>query len=391
MKKAGLNSLLFYGVKNLSLKGSRALLFNAKMYSKSKNKLFSIENVDNIIENGIYNGLYTSASVIINIKNNVVFEKYYGLLNPKNHSSFTSSDSLYDIASITKIFVATACIKLCELGCLSLDQRISDYIQEFRNSLKEDITFRNILSHSSGLPASFNLYKNNEWEKGNDYIINKIINLELQYNPNEKVIYSCLGFMLLGYIMEKITNLRLDILLDKLLFYPYGFENIYYKPAHELHERIAITKTHRDLRGEISPGTVLDGKAIALHNGISGNAGLFTNAKTLTKFGTLFLSGEIISPLMKKEMISVQSKFEDEVRGLGWKLFCISSKNPGRCFSSKAFGHSGYNGGSIWIDPLKNLTICLLTNSAYFYEDKDDSKKFNEFRYLLHSEIVKNN
>ena len=219
-------------------------------------------------------------------------------------------------------------------------------------------------------------------------MLQKLISTALVFKPGTRVIYGCPGFIILGYAMERIAGSRLDKVLTQLLFRPLRWKDILYKPGAEFMERIVVTTYERPNRGKITPGTVHDGSAIALNGGISGNAGLFGTADLVSALGELFYNGTFLQQRTIDEMTRLQAQFGGERRGLGWKLHSNDRSNPARVFSESSFGHTGFTGTLLWVDPKNKLVVTFLTNSVHFYKDKTDAEKFNVFRLGLYEEIL---
>ncbi len=347
-----------------------------------------MNQIQAILDKGVESRLYTAAVARIVHSQKVVFETAVGLLDPEKKGSEAKSDSMFDLASLTKVFVATVFMKMVESGQIGLDDPVSTVVPEFKCGEKKKVSFRQLLTHSSGLPASFNLYEGREWNKRRTVVVNKLFSTPLIYSPGSKVVYSCLGFMLLGYAMEEITGSRLDKILDDVLFKPLQWQDVLFKPPIKHKDRIAVTTYARPNRGALTPGVVHDGNAIALHGGIAGNAGLFGTAQGVAFLGEMFLNETFLSPQIIEQMISPQAEFNGERRGLGWKLHSKDNSCSGNPLSNSSFGHTGFTGTSLWIDPQAQLTMTLLTNSVHFYRESYDSEEFNDFRRKFHQHAL---
>ncbi len=333
---------------------------------------------------GFNKRLYTAAAARIVRGKKVILESAVGQLDPKNEKNETQLDSMFDLASLTKVFTATAFMKMVEMNQIGLDNFVSEIVPEFSDGKKKKVTFRHLLSHSSGLPASFNLYEKQEWNKGNEVVMNKLFNVPLILTPGFQAVYSCLGFMLLGYAMEKITGNRLDKIFNDVLFKPLKWQGVLFKPPMEYAKKIAVTTYTRPNRGTLTPGIVHDGNAIALHNGIAGNAGLFGIAKSVSFLGEIFLNKSFLSAQTIGQMISLQAESDSEKMGIGWKLHSINNSCPGSSLSSGSFGHTGFTGTSLWVDPKNQLVLTLLTNSVHYYNNDYGPKEFMNFRREFH-------
>ena len=343
-----------------------------------------MDKIQAVLGEGLNKQLYTAAAAKVMLGGKTVFKSAVGKLDPRNKQNETKPDSIFDLASLTKIFTAAAFMKMVEMNQVGLDDFVYEFVPEFSGSGKEKATFRHLLSHSSGLPASFNLYEKQEWNKGDEVVMNKLFNVPLISTPGSQAIYSCLGFMLLGRAMEKITGNRLDKILDDVLFNPLLWQDVIFKPTIKYSDRIAVTTYIRPNRGSLTPGTVHDGNAIALHNGIAGNAGLFGTAESVSFLGEIFLNKSFLSTQTIKQMTSLQAESNNERMGLGWKLHSKNSSCPGSPLSASSFGHTGFTGTSLWVDPKNKLVITLLTNSVHYYNDSYGPKEFMNFRRKFH-------
>lgn len=348
----------------------------------------SCNDLEILLRSGYECSLYTACAARIVYKNSILFWNTYGVLDPRTPDQKVSRETLFDLASLTKTFVATLFMHIVELGSVDIDSPVCEVLEDLKGDAnREKITFRHLLSHTSGLPASFNLYENQEWNKGKKVVVKKLLATDLINEPGQKVVYSCLGFMMLGICIEIITGESLDENVKKFFSAWLSHEKLLYKPQGKTNN-IAITTFSRPNRGELIAGVVHDGNAIALDEGISGNAGLFGTVDAVSKLGELYLTKSVLSPLTIKRMTSLEKESDGDRWGLGWKLHTHKQNNPGRILSNSAYGHTGFTGTSLWIDPEKDLVLTLLTNSVHYYNDKMDASKFNQFRYNFHKAAI---
>jgi len=351
------------------------------------------EQTDKILSDGLSAQRYTAAVIQVADRERLLFSKAYGILDPQAPQNIARVDSIFDLASLTKLFVATAVMRLVESEELRLETPISTIIPSFSGGHKSDITVFHLLTHVSGLPASFDVYSTGEWKRGPDAVFDRLYETNLIAMPGEQVVYSCLGFILLGRVLETVTRAPLNQCLNELLFEPAGWTQIGYcpSPASSLH--IAVTEYKTPFHGQLSPGVVHDEIAFAL-GGISGNAGIFSGAEPLTALGQQCLlawrnaSAFPISSATIRQMTSEVVHIGDQRRGLGWLLNSGLPTESGGPFSLAAFGHTGFTGTSVWIDPYANVVVTLLTNRVYYGGGKLGSVKFNPFRSALHSAVL---
>lgn len=339
---------------------------------------------------------------------------------------------LFDLASVTKpVATATSLLRLVQLGRASLDEPASAYIKEWRNSEHSQITIRHLLTHTSGLPAWFPTYVEATNKEETLALITK---LGLVYQTGSRVEYSCLGYIILGILIERISGLNLDTVCQQLVFAPLGMQETVFRPLqtlqldadrivyNEADSEIEKSMTHRagfsfaGWRKGYDLGAPNDGNACYSMKGISGNAGLFGTAGDLLTFGQAWLrslaghDGSFLTPSLARLAISNQTPGLNESRGLGWLLFndtlvsreemssspsmipyVISPtylsprpRSSGELLSKQAFGHTGFTGTSLWIDPEKDLVVVLLTNHLHTKSTVD----LNTVRARFHNAIV---
>jgi len=278
-----------------------------------------------------------------------------------------NKDTIFDLASITKpLCTAMAVMLLFEDKEIKLNDTVEKYLSEFKNSLTGKKTIKQLLTHTSGLPAWYPLYILPE-DKRIDYLRNA-------GTEDNMVVYSCLGYVTLSMIIERITHLNLAEYCAKNIFKKLGLKNTFFTPPKEI-KNIAPTELGNEHEkekakefGDISKirwrdylikGEVHDGNCFYAFNGVSGNAGLFSNAEDLSKILRVYLQGEIVKLSTLKMMIKDWTG-GNEKRGLGWWV----NPYPG-ILSDSAFGHTGFTGTMVMVEPKKNLIIILLANSVH--------------------------
>lgn len=360
---------------------------------------------------GEINKTYPAASLVVLHQGQVVLSANVGYLDPETNLHPVESDSLFDLASVTKLFTTTAFMRLVEQDRVSLDQPVASILPQFSglrpikpyedplnpgilvepvdgNQLIVDtgrVTFRNLLSHNSGLPA---------WRPFKDQpdilsAYQMALDTHFFYPIASRVVYSDVGLILLGLSIEKITGMRLDEVIYKLVTKPLNLSSTHFLPvANQPHDTSKIVPTefctwrqHRIL------GEVHDENAYRL-GGISGHAGLFSTAMDVARFGQVFL--EEGAPLLKPESVAQMTRLQAEDgsirRGIGFALWSPDPEASSNPFSQQAFGHTGFTGTSVWMDPSRDLVVALLTNRVYYGRD---AAGIMELRVNLHTEIVK--
>lgn len=345
----------------------------------------ALENVGKIIEESIQEKAFPGAAIAAGRKNGFFLLKGFGKLSYGEESGSVKVDTLYDLASLTKVIVTTtACMKLYEEGKLRLDSKVFSYIPEFAVKGKDKITVWHLLTHSSGLPA----YKRYFLEtKGKGDIIKRICEEELEYEPGKKSVYSDLGFIILGVIVEKLTGQNLEDYIKRILFDPLEMKDTMFNPPKTLLGRIAPTEDD-PWRKKVVHGEVHDENTYAM-GGVSAHAGLFSTVKDLAKFCQMLLNGGIYNGkrILKRSTIEYFTKRVDipeSTRALGWDTPSKEGSSAGRFVSSKAFGHTGFTGTSMWIDPEKDLFVVFLTNRVH---PTRENQKIREVRPKVHDAI----
>lgn len=284
-------------------------------------------------------------------------------------------DTLFDLASVTKCVATTSAVMiLVEEGQLRLDDEVERFIPEFCGTDKEGITIRELLTHTSGMAAWTDLYMHASSPKE---IIKAISKFPLEYKTGTAVIYSCLGFIVLGLAVEKVAGEPMDRFLAERVFGPLGMKDTCFNPPPDLRERAAATE-YCKWRGRILIGEVHDENAWAM-GGVSGNAGLFSIVEDLSRFARMLLNKgtlegvSVFSPRTVEAMTCDRTGAGfDEKRGLGWLIRGTGVKSSsGDLMSPKAFGHTGFTGTSIWIGPELDIFAILLTNRVHFGRDNN--------------------
>ena len=289
---------------------------------------------------------------------------HYGIDDPRP----VTPETVYDLASLTKVIgLTTACMMLVSEGKLDLDAPVQHYVPAFRGPNKERVTIRHLLTHSSGLPAWRPLYIEATTRA---VAFATADTTALLRQPGDTFAYSDLGAIVLTQVVEGLTGQRLDAYLDARVFQPLGMTSTRFLPPSGWRNRIAPTERSQD--GTIILGTVHDENAWKL-GGVSGHAGLFSTAGDLAIFAQWLLEGPLTPgrrpgvsrPQLPSTLVLEWTKRQNvppgSSRALGWDTPSENS-SAGTKLGPRAFGHTGFTGTSIWIDPDKDLYIILLTN-----------------------------
>lgn len=304
------------------------------------------------------------------------FYGYSQLLPIKKENSI---NTLYDLASCTKVVATTTMIlKLIEEGIINLNDKVNSHLFDFKYS---DVTIKHLLTHTSGLPSDDKRYK--ECKNKNE-LVNFIYSLKLNNKPGMFVEYSDFGFILLGLIIEKYKG-SLEEYANQLIFKPLEMNNTMYNPLLKNRKNDCACTEITDARGAIQ-GEVHDGKAFIL-NGLSGNAGLFSNIKDLGKFVLMMLNDG--HPILKKQTVDLlkqcYTKDLNLPRTLGW-MFSDKNTSCGNQVSDISLYHTGFSGTSIYIDYVNKIGIILLTNRVH--PSRNDVDTIKEIREQIHNRIL---
>ena len=407
--------LCSYGYGSISLNASTDALFGRKNISgklpvtlndkfkrgyglevKKNNNFFEsnlnieLKETFDIVNSAISDSIFPGAQLFVSKKNNILINKSFGNYTYQEDSKLVKNESIYDVASLTKVLSTTpVAMKLIQKKMLSLDFYLSDFYPEFKDGDKKDITVRHLLTHSSGLPGYKEYYKIKNINNKED-IIKDIVSLDLEYKPDEKMVYSDLGMILLYDIINKVSNSNLDKLSKRYFYNPLQMSSTFFNPNDK--EIIVPTENDNYFRKKLLKGEVHDENAYIL-NGISGHAGLFSNASDIGKFSKFFLNEGVFlgRRYLKKNLIKdFTSKKNNPVksdRALGWDTPSLNGSSAGDYFSKGSFGHLGFTGTSLWIDPKEEIIIVFLTNRVYPSREK---KGIYKVRRKLHNSIMIN-
>ncbi len=358
------------------------------------NKKYSHINTDTLsllkqtLEQGIADSAYPGY-VFLGVKDKaVILFESGGHFTYDTLSPLMKKTTIFDLASITKAMATTSAIMLLyENGKLNLDQKVTEFLPDFAKNGKENITIYQLLTHTSGLPAWNALYHP---QPDSAKMINKLFSLELNHKPGKQYEYSCMGFITLGKIVETITNQSLAAFLEKELFSPLNMNHTCFTPPDNWNHQIAPTEIDSS-RGGIIQGKVHDENAYHL-GGISGNAGLFSSAQDMAIFSKMLLNKGTYAGqrIFKAETIDLFTKAQSipgsSRRSLGWSK-PTGKNSAGHYFSNSAFGHTGFTGTALWIDPEIDLFGIFLTNRVYPTRNQTHLYKIRSkiFDHLQHS------
>ena len=300
---------------------------------------------------------FPGATIAVGYRDSVVLLAAVGHYGADDKRPVTT-ETIYDLASLTKVIgLTTAAMMLVDQGKLDLDAPVQRYVPAFQGANKERVLIRHLLTHSSGMPAWRPLYAE---AKTPEEALALVDTTALLKQPGDTFVYSDLGAITLTQAVEAITGQRLNDFLDARLFGPLGMRSTRYLPPESWRERIAPTENDTVFRHRLLRGEVHDENAGRL-GGVSGHAGLFSTAPDLARFATWLLRLRTIDSLHVRDFIHKQGIPPGSSRALGWDTPSENS-SAGTKMGPNAFGHTGFTGTSIWMDPDRDLFIILLTN-----------------------------
>ena len=364
------------------------LTLNLSVYAQ--NNAYQLNDVDRVINKAIEDEAFPGAVVLVWKDGKTIFEKAFENYTYDPESQKVYPHTLYDLASLTKVIATTTAAMICyDRELFSLDDKVVKYIPEFGVNGKENITIKNLLLHNSGLPAWKKFYGRN---LNCDDVINEIYSSELEYKIGEKTVYSDLGIITLGKIIEKVTGKSLAYFYVDEIYHPLGMEFSFFSPPDFpffLKELCAPTEIDNYWRMKTLQGEVHD-ETSAMLNGVAGHAGLFSNASDISKLLSVLMNKGKLNDeqFIKQSTVELFTKrySEESTRALGWDTKSDSGSSAGIYFSKNSFGHTGYTGTSIWADPERNLFVVFLTNRVY---PTRENTKIQKVRPQLHNAVIK--
>ncbi len=323
--------------------------------------------VDAVIEQAIHDGNIPGAVLVVGHDGHVIYRKAYGSRSLEPRREAMTLDTIFDVASMTKVIVtSTAVMQLVEQGKVRLNDPVAKYLPEFAQNGKEDITVRQLLTHYSGLEPD--LDRKTPWE-GKETAYRMAFAETPQDSPGSKFTYSDINFIVLGALVESVSRETLDEYATRHIFAPLKMMHTRFVPPTALRagwiEKIAPTQY--DENEHMLRGVVHDPTARRM-GGVAGHAGLFSTADDLARFAQAMLNGGggILSPLTVEKMTRPEQPPSAPVlRGFGWDIDSPLSSNRGDLLPVGGYGHTGFTGTSIWIDPTTGSYIILLTNAVH--------------------------
>jgi beta-glucosidase-like glycosyl hydrolase/CubicO group peptidase (beta-lactamase class C family) len=353
-----------------------------------------LQPVFDVLDRAVANDAFPGGVLALGLSDDLVVHPF-GKMTREAKAANVSADTIYDVASLTKVVATTTgAMILSQQKRLDLDAPISRYLPEWLDAANLDVnpgwrslvTVRMLLLHDSGLPAHRDFYKQ---ANGHAAVLALVAAEPLVHEPGKQVEYTDLGFILLGEIIERLTGETLDEFARSHIFAPLGMSDAQYNPPAALRSRIAPTENDIDFRKRLLIGEVHDENAWAL-GGVSGNAGLFSTAGDVAIFAQMMLNGGIYAHHRVVSRATVQQFTArqivgDSARTLGWDVPTPPTSSAGQYFSSNSFGHTGFTGTSLWIDPERDLFVILLTNRV---NPTRANEQIRQVRPALHDAIM---
>ena len=334
--------------------------------------------IDRVVARGLKAGGYPGAAVVVGRKGAAVWKKGFGHLDWSNSSETVVPDeSIYDLASLTKVVgTTTALMVLFDEGKIHLDDPVVKYVPGFTGGLKDSVTLRQLLEHRSGLPAGRDLWR---VAHSPEEARQMVIDTPLGCRPGACYEYSDLGADMLGFVVEAASGEPLDQFLQEKVYGPLGMTDTFFRPADSLRGRIAPTEVTPP-RGYPLRGEVHDENAYAL-GGVAGHAGLFSTAADLSVFAQMMLNGGEYNGVrvVADSTVRLFTTRAAGTRALGWDT-CNNDGGCGAYLSDRAYGHTGFTGTSIWIDPDREMFVILLTNRVHAARAKRPAKVISDVR-----------
>ena len=396
-----------------------------------------LARVDVVMCEGL-DDVFPAAVLLVARRGGGVFHRAYGTLDPEARHRPTQTDSLFDLASVTKLFTATAFMTLVEAGRVALDTPVADVLPEFagvrpigptedpltKSPVAVDpafagqevdarqVTFWHLLTHTSGLAAWRSLYRE-DGEQGDVVPLPHQVSVEARarrvaaihelydfaYPPGQRMVYSDLGIILLGEAVARLAGTSLEAYVRQAVLEPLDLTHATYNPlAYGTPPERIVPTEFCVWRQRRCVGEVHDENAASL-GGVAGHAGLFSTAWEVAVLGQTYLNegsygdAHILSLETVAEMTRVQVNFEDNPRGLGWLQRSQGWSCSGQWFGPRSYGHTGFTGTSLWVDPDRELIVALLTNRVYYGRDPSTGDRAGptgiaDFRPRLHDAVV---
>jgi beta-N-acetylhexosaminidase len=366
-------------------------IFIISAKSKDKKNIPNPQYFDSLrtyLNQAIADSAFPGCAISVGYRGKLILKQSFGNFTYDPHSNKIEVNSIFDLASVTKV-VATTTISmiLYDQGRLNLDWRVVDIVPAFQGKDKDRVKIRQLLSHTSGLPGWIRFYLD---LNGKVRIVQEICNTELENEPGSVYVYSDLGMIMMQNIIETITKKSLDQLVRDYITTPLGMMRTFYNPDSSLRKEIVPTEIS-EWHKKLVQGFVHDENSYVM-GGVSGHAGLFSTIQDLSIFCQMYLNGGLYDNkrILKTETIDLfttrQNIIEGSTRALGWDTRSKEHSMAGDYMSMRAFGHSGFTGTTLWMDPENQVFVVLLSNRVY---PSRENEKISGVRPLVHNYVMK--
>ncbi len=356
-----------------------------------------MEQVDKIMTQAVQENIFPGGVLLVSVKGSVIFDNAFGYANIISHERMTKN-TIFDLASLTKpLATSLAVMKLVQEGKLETDNNLGSILPQCRNTDKEPIEIKHLLCHNSGFPdyrPYYLILKDIPQNKRQDALRDMLVKEPLLSAPGKKTLYSDLGFMILKWVVEAVSDRRLDCFVTDEIYEPLGLKNLFFV---DLNSEYKSRKTGNRMfaateicpwRNKLLEGVADDENAYAA-GGIEGHAGLFGTAQDVNSLLTklLFTFHGISDSLFAPELVrTFFGRQEGTDWALGFDTPSLTGSSCGRYFSRKSVGHLGFTGTSFWIDLDRFVSVILLTNRVH---TSRDNVKIKEFRPVLHDAVMR--
>ncbi len=356
-------------------------VFPFSVYGEENDESFPAQpQIDDLIKRGIEAGNIPGAVVVVGNRERILYFRSYGFRQVKPVLEEMTSDSIFDLASISKaVSTAISIHILADCGKIDLSAPVASYLPEFGRNGKEKLTVLDCLTHTSGLVADNSL---GDYSGTTEESWEKICSLKLSYPTGERFVYSDVGFIVLGMLIERVSGMSLNDFAAQNIFQPLGMIDTGYSPPESLRSRCVPTEKRSSSDTEWIRGKVHDPRAFAM-GGAAGHAGVFSTGRDLAILGAALLNRGIPREPVKPGFVLLSDgAFErmtrdrevpgeaklypgPNIRSAGWDKRSVYSRNRAGNMSGSAFGHGGFTGSAFWVDPEKNIYVIFLTSRLH--------------------------
>ncbi len=344
-----------------------------------------------VIRDGIEQRAFPGAALAVTHRGSLIASHGFGNFTYDEGAPPIQAETVFDLASVTKVIATTAvAMLLYERHQLMLDAPLSNFLPEFvslaprqQQATREAVTIRMLLAHTSGLPAYEKLFLS---AQSREELMRAALTTPLTVLPGTRAEYSDIGFILLGEVLAREAGLTLDLVGQQEIFAPLGMARTRFNSPQEWKASIPPTEDDRAFRKRVVQGEVNDENAYVM-GGVAGHAGVFAPATDVARFAECMLRSG--TPLFQPTTVKLFTHREETPAGtsraLGWDTPSLNGSSSGAYFSQTSFGHLGFTGTSLWIDPVRQLSVTLLTNRTW---PNRESQRIRQVRPRVHDAIV---